>query len=184
MRIRFDAARSEPFRWIETVELSEQEIEGLGLLDVGPVACRGTVSFSDPDFVLQGGLSWELSAACDRCLTPVRLPAEAGLDLVLVERGRPAAHSGTAEAELAEADLGVVEVQGDSFETRPLVLEQVALGVPMKPLCRDDCRGLCPVCGGDRNTVSCECEKAAVDSRWAALATLKSSLPDRRSGES
>jgi uncharacterized protein len=89
-----------------------------------------------------------------------------------------------AETELSESDLGVLEVQGDSFDSRPLVLEQVALGVPMKPLCREDCRGLCPVCGVDRNESSCDCAAQTTDPRWAGLAALKGSLPDSRTGES
>jgi uncharacterized protein len=181
LRIRFDAARSEPLSWKESIELSPQELEGLDLLAVGPIDCRGSVSFMDPDFVLHGGLAWEQTVGCDRCLKPVRLETTAELDLVLVERSRP---KSAVEVELAESDLGVLEVQGDSFETRPLVLEQVALGVPMKPLCREDCRGLCPVCGIDRNETSCDCAARNTDPRWAGLAVLKGSLPDERPGES
>jgi uncharacterized protein len=179
LRIRFDAARSEPVSFRESIEVSPQELEGLDLLGIGPVDCFGTVTFSDPDFVLHGGLRYEQTVACNRCLKPVVVPAEAGLDLILVERARPRS-AGVDEVELSESDLGVVEVMGDSFETRPLVLEQVALGVPMKPLCREDCRGLCPVCGIDRNEASCDCETRTSDPRWAGLAALRSSLPDDR----
>ena len=185
MRIRFDAARSEPFIWKESIEVSPRELEGLDLLGIGPVDCLGSLTFSDPDFVLHGGLAWEQTVACNRCLKPVRLAAMADLDLVLIERPRPSLKSqGGAETEVAEADLGVLEVHGDSFESRPLVLEQVALGVPMKPLCREDCRGLCPVCGADRNEIDCDCAAAKTDPRWAGLAALKGSLPDGKTGES
>lgn len=185
MRIRFDAARSEPFTWKESIEVSARELEGLDLLSIGPVDCRGSLTFSDPDYVLHGGLAWEQTVSCNRCLKPVKLPASADLDLVLVERSRPSSKGQAgAETELSESDLGVLEVQGDSFESRPLVLEQVALGVPMKPLCREDCRGLCPVCGVDRNETSCDCAARTTDPRWAGLAALKGSLPDSRTGES
>ncbi len=180
MRIHFDAARSEPLSFRESIEVSPQELEGLDLLGGGPIEFRGTVTFSDPDFVLHGGLRYEQSVACNRCLKPVVEPAEAELDLVLVEKARPRS-AGNDEFGLSESDLGVVEVLGDSFETRPLVLEQVALGVPMKPLCREDCRGLCPVCGIDRNEASCDCESQSRDPRWAGLAALRSSLPEGRS---
>ena len=179
MRIRFDAARSEPVSFRESIEVSAQELEGLDLLGVGPVDFRGTVTFSDPDFVLHGGLRYEQTVACNRCLKPVVVPGEAERDLMIVERARPRS-AGSDEDELAESDLGVLEVMGDSFETRPLVLEQVALGVPMKPLCREDCRGLCPVCGIDRNEESCDCETRTGDPRWAGLAALRSSLPEDR----
>lgn len=177
MRIRFDAARSEPVSWKESIEVSAGELEGLDLLAIGPIDCSGSVTFSDPDFVLHGGLSYEQTVACNRCLKPVGVPTEAELDLMLVERARP--RGGEVETELSESDLGVVEVLGESFETRPLVLEQVALNVPMKPLCREDCRGLCPVCGIDRNEASCDCEPRTTDPRWAGLAALKGPLPGR-----
>ena len=179
MRIRFDAARSEPFIWKESIEVSARELEGLDLLALGPIACLGSLTFSDPDFVLHGGLSWEQTVSCNRCLKPVKLATTADLDLVLIERARASSKEPAgAETVLAEADLGVLEVQGDWFESRPLVLEQVALGVPMKPLCREDCQGLCAVCGADRNETSCDCAVVKTDPRWAGLAALKGSLPD------
>jgi uncharacterized protein len=177
LRIRFDAARSEPVSWKESIEVSARELEGLDLLAIGPVDCNGLVTFSDPDFVLHGGLGYEQTVACIRCLKPVVVGTAAELDLVLVERDRP--RGAEVETELTESDLGVVEVLGDSFETRPLVLEQIALNVPMKPLCREDCRGICPVCGIDRNESSCDCAAQTVDPRWAGLAALKGSLPGR-----
>lgn len=181
MKIRFDAARSEPFSWQESIEVPLEELEGLDLLEVSPIECRGTVTFSDPDFLLQGALVYEQTVACNRCLRPVRVPGGGTLDLVLAERARPRAGGG--ESELSESELGVVEVLGDTFDTRPLVLEQVALGVPMKPLCREDCRGLCPECGIDRNEESCDCATDVVDPRWSGLAALKGSLPGGKTSE-
>ena len=169
MRIRFDAARSETLSWKESIEVSPEELQGLDLLAVGPIDCRGTVSFVDPDFVLHGGLAWEQTVACNRCLKPIQVGATAELDLVLVEKSRPRA---AVEVELSESDLGVVEVQGDSFETRPMVLEQVELNVPMKPLCREDCQGLCPVCGADRNETDCACAAARQAIRGGRLSRL------------
>ncbi len=55
-------------------------------------------------------------------------------------------------------------------------MEQLELNIPMKPLCRPDCKGLCPTCGADRNETACSCEEPTADSRWAALAALKSRL--------
>lgn len=181
MKIRFDAARFEPFSWQESIAFAPEELAELGLSALGPVECRGSLTYSAPSFLLRGALRYEQTVVCDRCLKPVELAVQGDLDLMLIERPRLRGGTGGGEAELQESDLGVVEVAGDGFETRPLVLEQVALGVPMKPLCRENCRGLCPVCGIDRNVESCDCAALAPDPRWAALASLKGSLPGGKS---
>lgn len=182
MRIRFDAARFEPFTWKETIEVAPEELEGLDLLAIGAIDCRGTLSFSDPEYLLQGRLEYEQTVACNRCLKPVVQQVQAEMDLALAQVAKPRESAG--EIELSESDLGVMEVPGEMFDTRPLVLEQVALGVPMKPLCREDCRGLCPVCGVDRNETACDCETSVIDPRWAALAALKDALPGGKPGAS
>ena len=69
---------------------------------------------------------------------------------------------------LEEDDFGVIRVVGDEVDTEPLVAEQVLLALPMKPLCKAECAGLCPTCGADRNVEPCQCAPAA-DARWAGL---------------
>ena len=54
-----------------------------------------------------------------------------------------------------------------------MVREEVLLAIPDAPLCRDDCPGLCPVCGADLQTAPCECETAVGDDRWAILDQLR-----------
>ena len=74
--------------------------------------------------------------------------------------------------ELATDDLDVYPYTGDVIDLEPLVREQFVLAVPYAPLCKDDCLGLCPQCGVDRNLTACECEKP-IDPRFAALQGLK-----------
>lgn len=74
--------------------------------------------------------------------------------------------------ELATDDLDVFPYAGDVIDLEPLVREQFILAVPFAPLCKDDCLGLCPQCGVDRNVSSCACEKP-IDPRFAALQGLK-----------
>ena len=73
------------------------------------------------------------------------------------------------EIELTEDDLGVLNLSEPNFDSRPLTLEQIHLGIPMKPLCRDDCKGLCGNCGSDLNEGPCRCAPK-VDPRWSRLA--------------
>ena len=171
MLIRLDAARYEPFFWQESIELKEEEIRELELLDTSAVRCAGSLTHAEPDYLLHADLSYELTVACNRCLNPVQQAVESTLDLVLVERSRK--REATEEEQLEAQELGLVEVEGGSFESRPLVVEQVELSLPMKPLCREDCQGLCPQCGQDLNEGRCGCVRERVDPRWAALAMLK-----------
>jgi uncharacterized protein len=62
---------------------------------------------------------------------------------------------------------------GDELDLEPMIHDAVLLELPQAPLCRADCQGLCPNCGADRNKQKCECDKAPVDPRWAALGTLR-----------
>jgi DUF177 domain-containing protein len=172
MMIRLDAARYEPFFWQESIELKEEEKRNLDLLALSPVRCQGSLTHTDPDFLLHADLRFEQTVACNRCLKPVEQTVASTLDLVLVERSRK--REATEDEQLEAQELGLVEVEGGVFDSRPLILEQVELSLPMKPLCREDCAGLCPQCGQDRNEGSCTCVHEKVDPRWAALAMLKS----------
>ena len=90
--------------------------------------------------------------------------------------------SGIAESDVHELYQRVVtatdafEVVGDQLDLRPLVREVVLLDAPSTPLCRPDCAGLCPTCGVDRNSQTCECAPPPVDPRWSALDALKGAV--------
>ena len=74
------------------------------------------------------------------------------------------------ERELAEEDVDISYYRDDQIDLTELLREQFYLAVPMKPLCREDCRGLCPSCGTNRNTGTCQCQPAeTVDERLAPL---------------
>jgi uncharacterized metal-binding protein YceD (DUF177 family) len=80
------------------------------------------------------------------------------------------------EVELEKDELGAIVIDGDYLETEPLIVEQILLEAPMKPLCAPECRGLCPRCGADRNVVPDCCEEPARDERWEALGALRDRL--------
>jgi uncharacterized protein len=90
-----------------------------------------------------------------------------------------AAQSGPGDHELHEKDMTVLHVPEEVLETEPLLLEQLQLNIPMKPLCRPDCAGLCPVCGADLNLGPHDCAVPAPDPRWAGLAALRDRLNER-----
>lgn len=175
MRIRLDKISDEPFLWEETETVPAEALERSELVALSPVRWSGRVSRTDPGWVFRARLEYEQTLVCDRCLGEMRDPVTAEIDLlVLVE---PETAAGEEEVELSESDLGVLTVHEEELDTDPLLYEQLQLGIPMKPLCKPDCRGLCPTCGADRNLEPCECSERSTDPRWAALEAL--TVPDR-----
>jgi len=116
-----------------------------------------------------GRVASELELTCSRCLESFALPVAAAFDLCYVPRTE---NVGEGEREVAEDDLTTAFYSDDQIDLKELVLEQFHLSVPMKPLCRDDCKGLCPQCGTNLNTGSCSCEKTWEDPRLAVLKAI------------
>ena len=120
-------------------------------------------------FRLEGKVRTVLELSCSRCLEPFRLPVDAAVNL----RYLPASdQSSDDEQEVAEEDVDISFYQDDQIDLTGLLREQFYLALPMKPLCRDDCRGLCPQCGVNRNTGTCDCETGWEDPRLAPLKGL------------
>lgn len=128
-----------------------------------------------------GRMRGHVTVACSRCVGPARLPIDEPIQATFMpEADLPApaasgdgAADGDADgAELAEQDLDVFPYDGETVDLEPLLREQLVLTVPFAPLCREDCKGLCPQCGVDRNVEACACE-APPDPRFAALKGLK-----------
>ena len=126
--------------------------------------------FKDKDqFRLVGHVETTLELACSRCLEPYRLPVDAEFDL----RYQPhSANQGEGERGIEEDDLSTAFYEGDTIDLGQLMREQFYLAIPMKPLCGDDCRGLCPVCGTNLNRTACDCRRDWEDPRLAALKTF------------
>jgi uncharacterized protein len=76
------------------------------------------------------------------------------------------------EAESGD-DFIVLPEHTEEFDLLPIVRERIILALPLKPLCREDCKGLCPHCGASRNTESCDCTDERQDERWSQLRKLK-----------
>ena len=107
---------------------------------------------------------------CSRCLEPFTFPVDADFDL----RYQPhSANTGEGEREIEEDDLTTAFYENDEIDLGQLMREQFYLSLPMKPLCSDDCHGLCVVCGTNLNRGTCDCKPGWEDPRLAALKALK-----------
>ncbi len=121
------------------------------------------------DIRLRASYRGRFETPCARCVEPVALPLAGEFDLIF----RPIGVDG-GEAERAistsETEIGYYRESGLALED--VLREQVLLSLPARTLCREDCKGLCPHCGSDRNSETCNCSAVTVDPRWSALGAL------------
>jgi uncharacterized protein len=120
------------------------------------------------DLFFDGDVRGQAVATCGRCLERFWLEVTQEFSLVLT----PATPL-TGDIELAPGDLRQSFYEGTQIDLAPLMYEQIMLALPTRPLCGEECLGLCPQCGSNRNTGQCACVVEAGDPRWSALRNLK-----------
>lgn len=137
---------------------------------IAPVEVTADIRKDAQKVRLVGRVTTGLELDCSRCLESFAVPIDANFDVLFLPA---AANTGDAEQEVGDEDLGVSFYKDDTIDLGEVLREQFYLALPMKPLCREDCRGLCPVCGKNRNRESCDCQSQWVDPRLDALRKLK-----------
>jgi uncharacterized protein len=136
---------------------------------VAPVELDFDIHKDKERFRLVGTVRAELELSCSRCLEPFRLPVSAEFD----QRFLPAAQmEAGAEREIQDEDVEISYYRDDQIDLNELLREQFYLALPMKPLCRDECKGLCPQCGTNLNAGTCDCAAGWEDPRLAPLKGL------------
>ena len=133
-----------------------------------PVSLRFTVHKDKNRYRLVGTLSTNLELTCSRCVEPFQLPIDSRFDV----RYLPQSANTGEEREIEEDDLSDAFYRDDQIDLGQLIDEQFYLALPMKPLCGDDCKGLCPNCGVNLNLETCDCEVRWEDPRLAGLKAL------------
>nr|HEX4313212.1 DUF177 domain-containing protein [Kofleriaceae bacterium] len=118
-----------------------------------------------------------VTVACSRCIEPVRLDIDDKVRITFMPAAEMPADddepaTGEDGKQLADEDLDLFPFDGERIDLEPFLREELVLAIPYAPLCKEDCKGLCPQCGADWNTETCACEKP-VDPRLAALKGLK-----------
>ena len=138
----------------------------------GPLKARGTVELSAValgEIRVKGHVAVRMAADCDRCLEPAQCPIDADFELFY----RPLEEGFGEEKTLDEEEAQMGFYDGDGLELNDVLREQVLLALPMQRVCSEDCKGICPICGQNRNQNECRCHSETVDDRWAALKQLK-----------
>ena len=131
------------------------------VLDGTPVLVDVVLESLTDGLTVTGTVTTTWTGTCRRCLGPA---------------------TGTIEAEVHElyqlhpTSEEAFELDGEQLDLGPMVRELVLMEIPLAPLCREDCAGICPTCGADRNHAPCDCAEAMVDPRWAALEAVREAL--------
>ncbi len=125
------------------------------------------------DIRVAGDLSTKVELLCARCLEPVVENVAKKFDLLYRPEG---ADAGKEELSVTAAEAEVGYYRGEGLLLEDVLREQVLLALPLKAICREDCRGLCPHCGQNLNVKKCGCAEPTEDPRWSALKDLREKL--------
>ena len=143
----------------EQLDLSGQEVQGIHPF-VQPVTVTGTVEYVEGVVTLRADVQYRFDGVCDRCAEPYQRAETLAISHVLVTSLND------------ESNEDFVLLKDFQLPLDELVTTDLLLSLPMKSLCREDCRGLCPQCGHNLNEGLCGCRQETVDPRLAALKDL------------
>jgi len=156
-------------RFDETIEPGRLDWSESGVRQVGPVHVMGEAELlenTEGEVRVKGRVEAKLEADCDRCLSLAQFAIDEPFDLFYQPNSMVEDADEIAINE-GEAEIGFYK--GAGIELDEIVQEQVLLKLPMHLLCSDECRGLCPVCGKNRNESECSCSEIPADDRWIGL---------------
>jgi uncharacterized protein len=133
-----------------------------------PAEVRLGYNRSGQELFFHGRVASQAIGHCARCLEKYTFDVASDFSFVLVPKSPM-----PTEIELNEEDLDLSFYDGEEVDVSPLVLEQIVLALPTRPLCKESCQGLCPQCGINRNNETCACVVEQGDPRLAVLRNLK-----------
>ena len=129
-----------------------------------PVAGDMTLESVIEGVLVTGSLNGEATCRCSRCLREFETDLEAELCELFAAPGH------------LEEEEDVYRVNGEEIDLEPMLRDELTLALPLYPLCRDDCQGMCARCGRDLNDGACDCADDSTDPRWAALDEVRAKL--------
>ncbi len=166
MRITLEELELRPIVVSKTYSPEALDYHGAEFRQAGPLKVDAVAELRGAEIHIRGHLRTSLAASCDRCLAPVVIAVERDLDLFY----RPVSTIARAEeVELPQDELEVGFFSGNGIEFDDVVTEQVILSMPMKVICKTDCRGLCSVCRSNLNIEKCGCSSTAKISPFSSL---------------
>jgi len=169
MRIELENADEPGGRFSQTFEIGELAFDESELRLVEPVEVNGQTRRKSGQLEVRGDLHTRVAIPCGRCLKEVELP----VDVEFAERFAARVewrHEEQHELSREELDLGIID---EAIDLNDLVKEEILLALPGHVLCSENCKGICPSCGANRNLADCVCQDREVDARWEKLRDLK-----------
>ena len=155
------------------------DLDVFGVEQRRDVDWSGSISRQGGRVRLVGSLHTALNLACVRCLESSQVAVGREFDLVFEQRD-DLKYERNADIELEEPDLRTAFLAGTELSLGDVMSEQLVLSLPMKPLCRTDCKGLCLECGQNLNIESCECSAPAANPAFDVLVELKQRMENER----
>ena len=123
---------------------------------------------------ISGDIETSVRLPCSRCLQPFETPLKSSFALTYMQQAADVMEdTEPQEIELSAEDMGIVYFQGEKINLKDAIQEQVVMEFPLRPLCKLDCKGLCPKCGADMNENPCDCEQRPSPGKFDALKHLK-----------
>jgi uncharacterized protein len=149
------------------------------LRQLGPLVWNATAERAGEEIRIAGSLAVSMETSCSRCLEPAKVDVQRPFDLFFRESDEDMYDED--EVELSEEDMRTAFFSGTELAIGDILREQVLLALPMKALCRLDCKGLCPVCGTNRNLNTCTCTTEEFSPHMEKLLEIKRKLEEERS---
>jgi DUF177 domain-containing protein len=155
------------------------DFEADGFRQIGNLAWEASAERAGSEIRITGKLDINVELTCSRCLEPARIHVAKPFDLYFRERDEELFDE-DAEVELEEEDTRTAFFTGTKLAIGDILREQILLALPMKALCTADCKGLCPTCGTNLNSVSCNCPKEEFSPHMDSLLEIKRRLESNK----
>ncbi|MCP2519865.1 DUF177 domain-containing protein [SCandidatus Aminicenantes bacterium Aminicenantia_JdfR_composite] len=155
-------------RIIEDFNFASKELVEEDAVFLEPVHAEIEIKKIQSKIKIKGKISTKLNLTCGRCLSPYLYKVDSSFDLVFLP-----IENFELKEELETEDLEKLFYSNEEIDLSEIVLEQLNLSFPLKPLCSDECAGLCPVCGQRLKDKKCNCEIDKVDPRLKQLSLFK-----------
>lgn len=166
--MKIDLRQFDDFPAHAVIEASDGEIQPFDELvsHLGKTTLNLSLQKSESEYFCQGIVRSSVTMQCSRCARDFECELEGATDFIV----RTQSHVETPDSDATD-DEEYVYAQGnsDTIDVTALVLQGLTLAMPMKPLCREECKGLCPECGVNFNERACSCAKVQTDPRWDGL---------------
>jgi uncharacterized protein len=193
--LSLEAVSDEPLPFAFELFFSTAGLDREPLLEISPVRLEGEISRIEKGFAIDARIAYGGRLECSRCLASYPFQTREDFSLILTRRAAAARRRPSASPPSPERRSGFgggagasvtgeeICLEGEDLDeyfydepvisVAPIAEERIQMAVPMKPLCREDCRGLCPRCGEDWNVADCGCALESADPRWEVLRNLK-----------